>query len=98
MSDFGRKGFSTQAEEKITPQSQKSTAQVAGENLTGAADKVFGSAQPNESKSTSQKFGDATRSNADEGQNQGSSAFNSAKEGLNNVYNSVTGQAKDATK
>merc|ERR1712000_621406 len=35
MSDAARKGFGEQAQEKLTPQSQKSTGQVIGENLTG---------------------------------------------------------------
>lgn len=46
MSDIGRKGLGEQASEKVTPQSQKSTFQVASENVTGAGDKIKGAVQP----------------------------------------------------
>merc|ERR1711964_952350 len=46
MSDAARKGFGEQAQEKLTPQSQKSIGQVIGENLTGAGDKVAAAVQP----------------------------------------------------
>jgi hypothetical protein len=46
MSDSLRKGFGEQAQEKLTPQSQKSTGDVISENVSGAADKVAGTVQP----------------------------------------------------
>merc|ERR1712098_854122 len=56
MSDAARKGFGEQAQEKLTPQSQKSTGQVIGENLTGAGDKFAAAVQPSSEKSTTQKL------------------------------------------
>ena len=46
MSDNLRKGLGEQVEEKVTPDSQKSTGQQAKESVTGAADKVSGAVQP----------------------------------------------------
>lgn len=46
-----RKGLGDQVSEKITPQSQKSYAQQASENLSSTADKVAGAAQPSMSSS-----------------------------------------------
>lgn len=46
MSDLGRKGLGEQAQEKITPDSQKSTLDKAGESLSGAGDRVAGAVQP----------------------------------------------------
>jgi hypothetical protein len=40
MSDTGRKGFGEKAEEKITPQSQKSTTDKISEGFTDTTDKV----------------------------------------------------------
>lgn len=45
-----RKGLGEQVQEKVTPQSQKSTGQVIGENLTGAGDKLAGAVQPSKLK------------------------------------------------
>ena len=41
-----RKGVTEQAQEKMTPDSQKSTMDKASENVTGVGDKIAGSAQP----------------------------------------------------
>ncbi|CAG8959280.1 hypothetical protein HYFRA_00013050 [Hymenoscyphus fraxineus] len=98
MSDTLRKGLGDQAAEKVTPQSQKSNTQVAGEYISGAADKVTGAVQPNDTKSTTQKLGDSTRSGADKGQNEGSSYLSSAKDGLTNAANTISGKTSDATK
>merc|ERR1711939_1221446 len=68
MSDAARKGFGEQAQEKLTPQSQKSTGQVIGENLTGAGDKVAAAVQPSSEKSTTQKAGDSVRGSGDSAQ------------------------------
>ncbi|KAI5859127.1 heat shock protein 9/12-domain-containing protein [Tricharina praecox] len=54
MSDTFRKSFSDRAEEKITPDSSKSTMDKAKENVTTTADKVAGELQTDSSKSTSQ--------------------------------------------
>jgi len=103
-----RKGLGEQAEEKVTPQSQKSTGQVLSENVTGAGDKVAGAFQPSEDKSTTQKIGDSTRSNTDSAQNGGSSYLDSAKDTLSgatesasntlsNAADTVTGKVKEST-
>lgn len=41
-----RKSVTEQAQEKVTPDSQKSTMDKASENVTGVGDKIAGSAQP----------------------------------------------------
>lgn len=74
----------------MTPQSQKSYTQVAGENISGAADKVFGAVQPSEDKSTSQKMGDSTRGTADDAQSNGSSYLDSAKQTVGDAGNYVS--------
>jgi hypothetical protein len=76
-----------QAQEKIQPDSTKSTTQQASENVTGLGDKVLGSIQPQGDKSATQKLGDTTRSGADEGQNQGAGL-------LGGVTDTVSGVAQ----
>jgi flagellar hook-basal body complex protein FliE len=109
MSDSLRKGFGEQAQEKITPDSQKSTTDKIGENVSGATDKVVGAVQPDSEKSTTQKLGDSTRSHGDNAQKEGGSLLDSTKETLggaantvsdtlSNAANSVTGATKDSTK
>lgn len=108
MSDSMRKGLGEQVGEKVTPQSQKSTGTVLSENVSGAADKAAGAFQPSEEKSTTQKIGDSTRSNADSAQNESSGYLDSAKNTLgsaaettsntlSNAADSVTGKTKEAT-
>ncbi|KAF1825013.1 uncharacterized protein K489DRAFT_377552 [Dissoconium aciculare CBS 342.82] len=58
MSDLGRKDMSDKAQEKITPDSQKSTLQQTKETLTGTADKAARDTQPDSHKSTTQQMGD----------------------------------------
>ena len=41
-----RKSVTEQAQEKVTPDSQKSTMDKASENVSGMGDKIAGSAQP----------------------------------------------------
>ncbi|KAI5793905.1 putative chaperone/heat shock protein Hsp12 [Peziza echinospora] len=65
MSDLGRKDFSTQAKEKITPDSSKSTLDKAGEGITNTADKVAGAVQGDASKSNTQSAFDKTRREKD---------------------------------
>lgn len=47
-----RKGLGEQAQEKITPDSQKSTTDKIGENVSGATDKVAGALQPGKTSSS----------------------------------------------
>ncbi|KAG9205335.1 hypothetical protein G6514_008914 [Epicoccum nigrum] len=89
MSDNLRKGLGEQASEKLTPDSQKSTTDKIGENVSGAADKVAGSVQPEGQKSTTQKLGDATRGGSDNAQNQGEGVLKQAQDGLSNAAASV---------
>ncbi|KAK9389034.1 heat shock protein 9/12-domain-containing protein [Lipomyces mesembrius] len=58
MSDTGRKPFSDKVSDTMTPDSQKSYAEQAKEQVTGAYDKVARDVQPGESKSTSQSAAD----------------------------------------
>ncbi|KAH3942122.1 hypothetical protein HBH53_191600 [Parastagonospora nodorum] len=101
MSDSMRKGLGEQAQEKITPDSQKSTGQKASEGASGLGDKVASAVQPEGQKSTTQKLGDSTRSGGDSAQKEGGSLLGSAQEGLSNAgqtisdtFNSVTGNNK----
>lgn len=61
MSDLGRKDFSTQAKEKMTPNSSKSTLDKAKESVTGAADRLGGGATSDKDKSTTQEMFDKGR-------------------------------------
>jgi len=65
MSDLGRKDFSTQAKEKITPDSSKSTLDKASEGVTNTADRVAGAVQGDGGKSTTQEAFDKTRREKD---------------------------------
>ena len=97
MSDFGRKGLGEQAQEKITPDSQKSTFDKAGESVSGLGDKVASSVQPEGQKSTTQKLGDSTRSGGDQAQNQGKGILDQASQGLSNAGQAVTDTFNQAT-
>jgi len=101
MSDPGRKGLGEQAQEKITPYSQKSTLDKAGESLTGVGDRIAGSVQPEGQKSTGQKLGDTTRSGHDDASDESGGILDSASKGLSNAgqsisdtFHSATGQKK----
>lgn len=86
MSDLGRKSLGDQAQEKLTPNSQKSTLDQAKEGVTGAYDRAAGSVQSNDSKSATQQLGDSTRSGTDQGQGY----LQQAQEGLSNAAQSVS--------
>ncbi|KAH7336163.1 putative 12 kDa heat shock protein [Rhexocercosporidium sp. MPI-PUGE-AT-0058] len=98
MSDAARKGFGEQAQEKLTPQSQKSTGQVIGENLSGAGDKVASAVQPNSEKSTTQKAGDSLRGNTDSAEKQGGGILENAQKTVTGAINSVTGKTEETAK
>ncbi|KAK8156546.1 putative chaperone/heat shock protein Hsp12 [Phyllosticta citrichinensis] len=66
MSDAGRKDFSTKAEEKITPDSTKSTQQKVKESVTDTGDKVARGFQPDDNKSTGQEATDKLGRSKDE--------------------------------
>jgi hypothetical protein len=72
MSDTGRKDFSTKAQEKVTPESQKSTMDKMKETFTDATDRLTGSAQGDKQKSYSQQAYDSARGETDN-QTHGSS-------------------------
>jgi hypothetical protein len=46
MSDLGRKGLGDQVQEKVTPDSQKSTLDQAKEGVSGTYDRAAGAVQP----------------------------------------------------
>ncbi|KZF20872.1 hypothetical protein L228DRAFT_249691 [Xylona heveae TC161] len=89
MADLGRKDFSTQAKEKVTPDSQKSYLDQTKESVTGTADKLAGSVQPSEDKSTTQSAFDTTRSNKDDAKGTSQSYLDSAKDTVANAAGSV---------
>lgn len=90
MSDLGRKGFGEQAQENITPDSQKSTLEQAKEGVTSLGDRAAGAIQPEGNKSTTQKLGDATRFGGDDASNQGQSVLASTQETVGNAAQSIT--------
>ncbi|KAI5821142.1 heat shock protein 9/12-domain-containing protein [Pyronema omphalodes] len=65
MSDSLRKPFSDRVEEKITPDSSKSTIDKAKENITTTADRAVGEMQPDSSKSSTQEGFDKSRREKD---------------------------------
>ncbi|KAF2098036.1 hypothetical protein NA57DRAFT_76833 [Rhizodiscina lignyota] len=89
MSDSARKGLGEQAQEKVTPDSQKSTFEQAKEGVTGTADRAAGAAQPDDQKSTTQKMGDSVRGTSDDTSEQSKSYVQSAQEGLSGAAQSV---------
>ncbi|KAF3008665.1 hypothetical protein E8E13_008977 [Curvularia kusanoi] len=89
MSDNLRKGLGEQASEKLTPDSQKSTTDKIGENVSGAGDRIAGAVQPEGQKSTTQKVGDSVRGGSDNAQNQGEGVLKQAQDGLSNAASSV---------
>ncbi|KAI5817074.1 heat shock protein 9/12-domain-containing protein [Pyronema omphalodes] len=65
MSDNLRKPFSDRAEEKMTPDSSKSTVDRAKESVTTTADKAVGEMQPDSTKSSTQEGFDKSRREKD---------------------------------
>ncbi|KAI9056122.1 hypothetical protein LZ554_001050 [Drepanopeziza brunnea f. sp. 'monogermtubi'] len=98
MSDGLRKDFSTQASEKITPDSSKTTTDKIGENITGAADKAAAAVQPSGEKSTTQKAGDTVRGEGDNAQKEGESIVDKVTGTVTDTINSLTGKTDEAAK
>ncbi|KAL8773484.1 MAG: hypothetical protein Q9209_001588 [Squamulea sp. 1 TL-2023] len=105
MSDNLRKGLGDQAQEKMTPDSQKSTLDQGTEKLTSLGDKAAGSLQPGDSKSTTQQLGDTGRSGFDQTQdtaknlgNQASDMTSNAQKKLSENMPSSGGDAEGAAK
>ncbi|KAL4874526.1 heat shock protein 9/12-domain-containing protein [Aspergillus karnatakaensis] len=65
MSDFGRKDFSTKAQEKMTPDSSKSTQDKVKESVTDTTDRFARGAQPDDQKSTGQQVFDKSQRTSD---------------------------------
>jgi len=66
MADLGRKDFSTKAQEKMTPDSSKSTQQKMKEGVTDTTDRIARGVIPDSEKSTEQKAFDKTQRSSDE--------------------------------
>ncbi|KAL9037799.1 MAG: hypothetical protein Q9214_005544, partial [Letrouitia sp. 1 TL-2023] len=100
----GRKGIGDQVQEKLTPDSQKSTTEQASEKATTAGDKVAASLQPGDSKSTAQKLSDESRSGFDSAQDTAKSYGNQASDFASNAQSKISeslpssGEAQDTTK
>ncbi|CAF9911372.1 hypothetical protein IMSHALPRED_010010 [Imshaugia aleurites] len=90
MSDLGRKDFSDKAEEKLTPDSQKSLFDKTKEGVTDAGDKVAGSVQPSDDKSISQTLSDSTSTKPGE-----ESYLDTAKKTLGDAVEYVEKTAED---
>lgn len=58
MSDPGRKAFSTQVEESVTPASKKTTGQKIKETVTNLKDSVKSHTTPSKKKSATQQVAD----------------------------------------
>ncbi|KAK3215025.1 hypothetical protein GRF29_19g1976684, partial [Pseudopithomyces chartarum] len=84
-----RKGLGDQVQEKVTPDSQKSTLDKASETASGAYDRAASAVQPEGDKSTTQKLGDATRGGSDNASNQGKGVLASAQDTIGNAAQSV---------
>lgn len=88
----------------MTPDSQKSTTEQGSEKLSSLGDKAAGSLQPGDSKSTTQKLTDSTRSGADDTQDTAKSYANQASDMASDAGNKVNesmpsgGQAQDTGK
>lgn len=89
MSDLGRKDFSQQAKEKVTPDSQKSTFEQTKEGVTGLGDRATSAIQPEGDKSATQKVGDSVRGTSDDASNQSKGLLDSASEGLSSATQSI---------
>ncbi|CAD6585877.1 MAG: hypothetical protein ASARMPREDX12_003690 [Alectoria sarmentosa] len=90
MSDLGRKDFGDKAEEKLTPDSQKSLLDKTKEGVTDAGDKVAGSVQPSDEKSITQKLSDSTSTKPGE-----ESYLDTAKKTLGEAVEYVEKTAED---
>ncbi|KAL0633930.1 hypothetical protein Q9L58_007172 [Maublancomyces gigas] len=71
MSDIGRKDFSTQAKEKITPDHSKSVTERVTEAVTGTTDRAAAGINPDSNKSTTQEAFDKSRREKDHVTNDG---------------------------
>lgn len=93
MSDAGRKDFTTQAKEAITPDSQKTYYDKAKESVTDTVDKVQGKLQPEQNKGVGQGISDAFSKGKDEAKSANQKSLSetaqeyvdSAKKGLNDA-------------
>ncbi|KAK0507365.1 hypothetical protein JMJ35_010403 [Cladonia borealis] len=90
MSDEARKDFTSKAQEKLTPESEKSTLDKAKEGVTNAGDQVAGAVQPEDDKSLSQKVSDSTSSKPGE-----ESYVETAKKTVNDAVEYVEKTATD---
>ncbi|MCJ1458411.1 hypothetical protein MMC28_008783 [Mycoblastus sanguinarius] len=96
MSDTGRKDMTDKAQEKLTPESQKSTLDQAKEGVTDAADKVAGTVQPGDDKSISQKVFDSTSTEPGE-KSYLETAQNTVKDAVEYVEKTATDIANKIT-
>ncbi|CAE6457752.1 hypothetical protein ACGC1H_007236 [Rhizoctonia solani] len=68
MSEAGRQSFTDKAGAALKPDSQKTTTEQLGDHVKGTMDSVASTVQPNDTKSHSQKAGDALSGNSNENQ------------------------------
>ena len=61
MADPGRKDFSAQIAEKVTPQEEKTLGEKVKETVTGLGDKVAAVVTPDQKKSVPQQVADKVR-------------------------------------
>ena len=61
MADNGRKNFSTQMAEKLTPDAQKTVGEQVKEAVTGNVDRLKAAVTPNAQKSIPQQLADKIR-------------------------------------
>ncbi|RUP50279.1 heat shock protein 9/12-domain-containing protein [Jimgerdemannia flammicorona] len=86
MSDHDRKGLTEQAKEKVTPDTQKSYAQQATEQVSGTTDRLKASLTPETHKSPQQSALDTARHEHDDAkqhpQGEGHGLLDKAKDVL----------------
>ncbi|KAF2753505.1 hypothetical protein EJ05DRAFT_505137 [Pseudovirgaria hyperparasitica] len=68
MTDAFRKDATTQAKEKVKPDSEKSMLEKGTEAVTGGADNAAGKAQPSGEKGIGQKLTDSTKGSGESGE------------------------------
>ncbi|KXS13257.1 putative heat shock protein Awh11/Hsp9 [Gonapodya prolifera JEL478] len=80
--DYGRKGFSEEVKEKVTPDTQKSYTQQVSETVSGYTDRVKAAITPDSQKSTAQQMHDRARGASDEAQRDDRTLMEKAKDAL----------------
>ncbi|KXS13260.1 putative heat shock protein Awh11/Hsp9 [Gonapodya prolifera JEL478] len=80
--DYGRKGFTEEVKEKVTPDTQKSYTQQVSETVGGYSDRAKSAVTPDSQKSTGQQIHDRARGASDEANRDDRTLMEKAKDAL----------------